>query len=85
MQLERKSTLTCAKIDSPAVFTSVIQAKANLNPIQTINNEVICAGQTSNGGICLLHCRVNAGGSLEFTAKSNTQDTIDKLILQILP
>ena len=52
-----------------------------MNPIDIINNEVICAGTSvSNGTLCLLHCRINQGGNLEFTGRSNNQEVLDSLI-----
>mgnify|MGYP001566815299 CR=1 FL=1 len=52
-----------------------------MNPIDIINNEVICAGKLiSNGQLCLLHCRINQGGNLEFTGRSNNQEAVDNLV-----
>jgi len=38
-----------------------------------------------NGIMILLHCRVNAGGLLEFTLKCSHADTVELLANTLLP
>lgn len=60
---ERKVNLTSAMITSPQAYANTIKAKLDFHPIEIINNEVICAGQSLlNNSIVLIHCRVNMGG-----------------------
>mmetsp|Transcript_22137 Transcript_22137/g.21345 ORF Transcript_22137/g.21345 Transcript_22137/m.21345 type:complete len:150 (-) Transcript_22137:60-509(-) len=80
---EKKANFVQPSISSPEKFSQTIQNKALLNPIQIINNEVICAGQ-SNGVLCLLHCRVLPGGMLEITGKSDSQETLEYLFSTVL-
>jgi hypothetical protein len=50
--------------------------KLHFHPVDVINNEVICAAQTS-GNPALVHCRVNPGGLLEFTIRANPVELAD--------
>jgi hypothetical protein len=61
----------------------MVNGKLNFHPVEIIGNEVIAAAQTTNGALCLLHCRVGLGGQLEFTARVNSQETADHLVTSL--
>jgi len=47
--------------------------------VETINNEVICAGFDLSNSQVLLHCRVDATGNLFFTIKTANANIIGDL------
>lgn len=60
-----------------------MKTSLNFNPVDIINNEVICAGQQGSNAV-LVHCRVNAGGLLEFTVRSSSAEMSDQVIREAL-
>ena len=49
-----------------------------MHPVEIINNEIISAGKSNlSGHVCLVHCRVNMGGLLEFIVKSTSLECVE--------
>ena len=82
--IEKRMSLTLPNISSAQLYAQTMKQKLDFHPVDVINNEVICAAQQS-GNPLLAHCRVNPGGFLEFTLKSNNSELLDQFIAQILP
>ena len=82
--IEKKSTLTVPHISSAQIYANTIKSKLDFHPVDVINNEVISAGQSS-GNPVLVHCRVNPGGFLEFTLKSNNAELLESFSQRSLP
>ena len=82
--IEQKSTLNLPNVANAQIYANLIKTNLQFNPVDIINNEVISAGQT-NGNPVLIHCRVNPGGALEFTVKSNAKELLDLVISTLLP
>ena len=82
--VDKRGALSLPQISSAQVYANSMREKLQFHPVDIINNEVICAGQ-SNGNPALIHCRVNPGGNLEFTIRSNPVELADQLMSSILP
>jgi hypothetical protein len=83
---EKKTAFNAPSITSPQLLAQQVKSKLELHPVEIINNEVICAGQTIQGAAaCLIHFRVLPGGTLEATIKSTAAEIGDYLINQLLP
>lgn len=82
--VEKKVNLSLPAISSAHVYAEHIREGLNFNVVDIINNEVISAGQL-NGNPVLIHCRVNPGGNLEFTLKSNDPGLMEQVASNSLP
>ena len=82
--VDKRGSLTIPSIASAQLYANAMRDKLQFHPVDVINNEVICAAQTS-GNPALVHCRVNPGGLLEFTIRANPVELADQILSQILP
>lgn len=82
--IEKKITLSAPQQSSAQIYANTMRTVLDFNPVDIINNEVICAGQ-SNGNPVLIHCRVNPGGQLEMTIKSNNGELLEHCASRLLP
>jgi hypothetical protein len=83
--VEKKHVLSLPAISSAQIYAEQMRSsEVNFNVVDIINNEVISAGQY-NGNPVLVHCRVNIGGNLEFTLKSNDPSLLEVLANSTLP
>ena len=82
--VDKRGTLNIPSISSAQIYANTIREKIQLHPVDIINNEVICAGQTG-GNPALIHCRVNQGGNLEFTIRANPGELAEQIMSQVLP
>jgi len=42
--IEKRAALSFPQVSSPQIYASIMKNKLDFNPIDIINNEVICAG-----------------------------------------
>ena len=82
--VEKKINISLPAISSAQIYAEHIRDGLSFNVVDIINNEVISAGQ-QNGNPVLIHCRVNTGGNLEFTLKSNDPSLLEQAANSSLP
>jgi len=79
LALEKQLQVAAPAISTTDAYKQAVHMKLGVHVVDTINNEVICAGWDASNNQVLLHCRVEAAGNLFFTIKTSQQATLNDL------
>jgi hypothetical protein len=74
---EKRLALVSRTIATPQQFKDLMEARIQFHGVEIINNEIICAAVYNGVVATLVHGRVDPGGNIAVTIKSQTMEAVE--------